>query len=135
MKPTEPNVMKMTHHDREYLLSQIAAVLSNLECLVSQLSNVKIEEDAVSTVQNLCQRIVAPSLSLMSNDVMHTIAFDCDVESTTSDVSSVSSKLSWDMKEDYPVSPVSERITEVNSNIVKSVPEECPFVNKIKCFI
>ena len=135
MKPTEPNVMKMTHHDREYLLSQIAAVLSNLECLVSQLSNVKIEEDAVSTVKNLCQRIVAPSLSLMSNDVMHTIAFDCDVESTTSEVSSVSSKLSWDMKEDYPVSPVSERITEVNSNIVKSVPEECPFVNKIKCFI
>ena len=128
--------MKMTHHDREYLLSQIAAVLSDLECLVSQLSNVKIEEDEVSKVKNLCQRIVAPSLSLMSNDVMHTIAFDCDVESTTSDVSSVSSNLSWDMQEDYPVSPVSERITEVNSNIVnKSVPEESPFVNKIKCFI
>ena len=66
--------MKMTHHDREYLLSQIAAVLSDLECLVSQLSSVKIEEDEVFRVKNLCQRIVAPSLNLMSNDVMHTIA-------------------------------------------------------------
>ena len=52
--------MKMTHHDREYLLSQIAAVLSDLQCLVSQLSTVQIEENEVSKVKILCQKITAP---------------------------------------------------------------------------
>ena len=80
MKPTEPNVMKMTHHDREYLLSQIAAVLSDLQRLVSQLSTVQIEEKEVSKVKILCQKITAPSLNFVSNDLLHTFAYDCNAQ-------------------------------------------------------
>ena len=134
--------MKMTHHDREYLLSQIAAVLSDLQRLVSQLSTVQIEEKEVSKVKILCQKITAPSLNLMPNDVLHKLAFDCDLSSTDDDVSSVSSqqssKFSWDMNEDYPVSPTSERFSpEMKCPTVRnSIPEEeCSFVNKVKCFI
>ena len=109
MKPTEPDVMKMTHHERDFLLNQIAAILSDLQRLVSQLNSVKIEE--VSNVKNLCQNIVVPSLNVMSNVVKYSIAFDCGLTSDE-DVSSISSQqsslLSWDITEDYPVNPVSD---------------------------
>ena len=122
----------MKQSEKDYLLGQIQVVLSNLERLVCQLNSVQIEEDEVSNVQILCKKIVAPSLSLMSSNVMHTFAFDCDVSSTSDEVSSVSSQLSWDMKEDYPVSPISEEM----SNFVKStMKEECSFVMNIKNFI
>ena len=125
--------LKMKQSEKDYLLSQIQVVLSDLQRLVSQLNSVQIEESSsMSNVKNLCQKIVAPSLNLMSRDVMHTFAFDCDVSSTSDEVSSVSSQLSWDMKEDYPVSPISEEM----SNFVKStMKEECSFVMNIKNFI
>ena len=133
MKPTEPDVMKMTHHEREFLLSQIAAVLSDLQRLVCQLNSVQIEEE-VSNVKILCQNVVAPSLNEVSNDVKYSIAFDCDLTSDD-DVSSISSQqsslLSWDITEDYPVNPVSDSQIQV----VKSIPKECSFVSKVKAFI
>ena len=133
MKPTEPDVMKMTHHERDFLLSQIAAVLSDLQCLVCQLNSVQIEEE-VSNVKILCQNVVAPSLNEVSNDVKYSIAFDCDLTSDDN-VSSISSQqsslLSWDITEDYPVNPVSDSQIQVS----KSIPKECSFVSKIKAFV
>ena len=125
--------MKMTHHEREFLLSQIAAVLSDLQRLVCQLNSVQIEEE-VSNVKILCQNVVAPSLNVVSNDVKYSIAFDCDLTSDD-DVSSISSQqsslLSWDITEDYPVNPVSDSQIQVE----KSIPKECSFVSKVKAFI
>ena len=91
MKPTEPDVMKMTHHEREFLLSQIAVILSDLQRLVCQLNSVKIQEE--SNVKVLCQKVVVPSLNEMSNDVKYSIAFDCNL-TTDDDVSSISSRYS-----------------------------------------
>ena len=110
MFQNEPDIMKMTHHEREFLLSQKAAVLSDLQRLVCQLNSVQIEEE-VSNVKILCQNVVTPSLNEVSNDVKYSIAFDCDLTSDD-DVSSISSQqsslLSWDITEDYPVNPVSD---------------------------
>ena len=118
---------------KKNLLSQIQVVLSDLQRLVSQLNSVQIEESSsMSNVKNLCQKIVAPSLNLMSRDVMHTFAFDCDVSSTSDEVSSVSSQLSWDMKEDYPVNPISEETQKI---VKTSSLKECSFVHNIKNFI
>ena len=132
MKPTEPDVMKMTHHEREFLLSQIAVILSDLQRLVCQLNSVKIQEE--SNVKVLCQKVVVPSLNEMSNDVKYSIAFDCNL-TTDDDVSSISSHqsslLSWDITEDYPVNPVSDSQIQV----MKSIPKECSFVSKVKAFI
>ena len=134
------NVMKISPSEKKFLLSQIADVLSKCQSLVSMLSTAECqeEEDSISKVKNLCKKVVAPSLNLMSNNVMHTLAYDCDVSSTTDDdvssVSSLQSKLSWDLSEDYPVNPVSERFSQTNPCDV-TTPEECSFVKKIKCFI
>ena len=121
--------------EKDFLLSQIADVLSNLQSLVSQLSTVQIQEDERpeenSKVKLLCQNIVAPSLKFMSNDLLHTFAYDCDVSSTSDeeDASSVTSQSSllscWDITEDYPVQPVSDSQNE----IIKFIPQECSFVN------
>ena len=82
MKPTEPDVMKMTHHERDFLLGKIAEVLSDLQRLVCQLNSVQIEEEvSKSNVKILCQNVVAPSLNAVSNDVKYSIAFDCDLTS------------------------------------------------------
>ena len=132
--------MKISPSEKKFLLSQIADVLSKCQSLVSMLSTAECqeEEDSISKVKNLCKKVVAPSLNLMSNNVMHTLAYDCDVSSTTDDdvssVSSLQSKLSWDLSEDYPVNPVSERFSQTNPCDV-TTPEECSFVRKIKCFI
>ena len=126
----------MMPSERNFLLSQIAVILSELQCLVSQLSTVKCqeEEDSISRVKNLCKKVVAPSLNILSNNVIHTLAYDCDVSSTTDDdvssVSSQQSKLSWDLSEDYPVNPVSERFSQTNPCDV-TTPEECSFVKKL----
>ena len=131
--------MKMTHHDRDILLGQIAAVLSDLQRLVCQLSSVQIEEESVSKVKVLCQKVVANKLNLMSSDVLHTFAYDCDVTSDEEDVSSVksqSSKLSWDLSEDYPVDPISEKLSKIECQTVrKSIPMKCSFVSKLETFI
>ena len=130
--------------EKDFLLSQIADVLSNLQSLVSQLSTVQIQEDERpdenSKVKLLCQNIVAPSLKVMSNDLLHTFAYDCDVSSTSDeeDASSVTSQSSqycllscWDITEDYPVQPVSDSQNE----IIKFIPQECSFVNKMKTYV
>ena len=110
MKPTEPtmNVLKISPSEKKFLLSQIADVLSKCQSLVSMLSTAECqEEDSILNVKDLCQKITAPSLNLMSKDVLHTLAYDCDVSSTSDeDVSSVTSQsslFSWDLTEDYPV--------------------------------
>ena len=132
----------MLTSEKNFLLCQLADVLSSVESLVSNLISVKCEdevpvqiEEDVSKVQILCQKVVAPSLNLLSKNVMHTLAFDCDVSTTDDDVSSVSSlqsTLSWDMNEDYPVNPISD---EMSKFVKKAAKRECPFVNKIRCFI
>ena len=140
----------MLTSEKNFLLSQLADVLSNVESLVSKLIFVKcedeenflcpevpvqIEDEEVSKVKILCQKVVAPSLNLLSKNVMHTLAFDCDVSITTEDdvssVSSLQSKLSWDITEDYPVSPISDKVPK----FLKSLKKECPFVAKIKSFL
>ena len=132
----------MLTSEKNFLLCQLADVLSSVESLVSKLISVKCEdevpvqiEEDVSKVKMLCQKVVAPSLNLLSKNVMHTLAFDCDVSTTDDDVSSVSSlqsKLSWDMNEDYPVSPISD---EMSNFVKKSVKKECSFLAKIKSFL
>ena len=112
MKPTEPtmNVLKISPSEKKFLLSQIADVLSKCQSLVSMLSTAQCqEEESILNVKDLCQKITAPSLNLMSKDVLHTLAYDCDVSSTSDeeDVSSVTSQSSllscWDITEDYPL--------------------------------
>ena len=75
MKPTEPtmNVMKISPSEKKFLLSQIADVLSKCQSLVSMLSTAECqEEDSISKVKNLCQKVAAPSRNLLSDNVMHT---------------------------------------------------------------
>ena len=68
--------------------------------------------------------------------ILHTLAYDCDVSSTSDeDVSSVTSQsslLSWDLTEDYPVQPVSDSQIQIVRNYI---PKQCSFVNKMKTFI
>ena len=117
----------MLTSEKNFLLCQLADVLSSVESLVSKLISVKCEdevpvqiEENVSKVKILCQKVVAPSLNLLSKNVMHTLAFDCDVSITTEDdvssVSSLQSKLSWDITEDYPVSPISDKVPKFRQN-------------------
>ena len=131
------NVLKISPSEKKFLLSQIADVLSKCQSLVSMLSTAECqEEDSILNVKDLCQKITAPSLNLMSKDVLHTLAYDCDVSSTSDeDVSSVTSQsslLSWDLTEDYPVQPVSDSQIQI---VRKSIPKQCSFVNKMKTFI
>ena len=142
MKPTEPNdakILKITAQEKEFLLSQVQIVLSECQRLVSQLSTAQIEENSNFKVKVLCQKVVAPSLNLLSKDVLHTLAYDCDVSSSDDDVSSVrshSSLLSWDIKEDYPVHPMSEEMSKESCLIVRKItPNKCSFINKIVDFI
>ena len=132
------NVLKISPSEKKFLLSQIADVLSKCQSLVSMLSTAQCqEEESILNVKDLCQKITAPSLNLMSKDVLHTLAYDCDVSSTSDeeDVSSVTSQsslLSWDLTEDYPVQPVSDSQIQI---VRKSIPKQCSFVNKMKTFI
>ena len=54
MKPIESTMqLKMKQSEKDYLLSQIQVVLSDLQRLVSQLNSVQIEESSMSNVKNL----------------------------------------------------------------------------------
>ena len=129
MYTIEPTTMQITLREKNILLSQIAGVLSDLNCLVSKLMSVKCQDE------------------------------DDQVKSyPEEDVSSVSSQesgsLLWDTTEDFPVylppPPLSLNLFFPESNsddesgsiqlcqsviVNKAEPEECPFVKKIESFI
>ena len=127
MYTIEPTTMQITLREKNILLSQIAGVLSDLNCLVSKLMSVKCQDE------------------------------DDQVKSyPEEDVSSVSSQesgsLLWDTTEDFPVylppPPLSLNLFFPDSNsddeseslqmcqsVNKSKPEKCSFVQKIESFI
>ena len=114
-------MMKMKASEKEYLLSQIAQVLSQLESLVSKLSSVQCQEESPA---------------------------EDDVSSV---YSQLSGSLSWDNSEDFPTLPVPssfysllfpdssdeemESISTKCQNVRKPTAKKCPFVNKISSFL
>ena len=113
--------MKMKASEKEYLLSQIAQVLSQLESLVSKLSSVQCQEESPA---------------------------EDDVSSV---YSQLSGSLSWDNSEDFPTLPVPssfysllfpdssdeemESISTKCHNVRKPTAKKCQFVNKISSFL
>ena len=114
--------MKMKQSEKDFLLSQVAIVLSKCQSLVSQLSNVQIEE----------------------------VVNKPDDEDLSSVSSQQSDELLWDVSEDFPVYPTPSEyynlvyFSESESEPIqisspklerKPTPKECPFVMKVKSFL
>ena len=125
MYSTEPTTMRLS--EKNFLLGQIAGVLSELQCLVSKLQSVKCEDDEEKCQNNVRSRPDEESMS------------DVNI-------------ISWDSSHDFPVYPTTprcfynlvfpdssddEEIEACLSNNYQEKPivKECPFVSKLKTFI
>ena len=115
------HIMKMKQSEKDFLLSQVAIVLSKCQSLVSHLSNVQIEEDVNKP----------------------------DDEDVSSVSSQQSDELLWDVSEDFPAYPTpSEFYNLVYFSDSESEPcqitrpksernplKHCSFVMKMKSFL
>lgn len=115
--------------EKNFLLGQIAGILSELQCLVSKLQSVKCEND--EDQDEKCQNNVPrPD------------------EESTSDVNIIS----WDSSHDFPLYPTTPRcfynlvfpdssddeeieVCLSNNFQEKPIVKECPFVSKLETFI
>ena len=102
----------MLRSEKNFILSQVASVLSELQCLVSKLNSVQCEdeEESMSDVANISWDSSQDFPVYSMSNAFYTLAFP-----ESSD------------EEDF-------KISQVNCQR-KSVNKECSFVNKIKAFI
>ena len=120
MYTTEPTT-KMLRSEKNFLLSQVSSVLSELQCLVSNLMSVKCEDE--EDVSYSSDEEESSSVKNMSWDYDH----DFPVYSTTP---SAFYSLVFPESSDEESDPV-----PMNDCLRKSVIKECSFVNNLKDFI